>query len=227
MPDNEADVKATFPYTSFRTLLNIVERMDDAGAIPPRIDRSFLRGSEGSKTHLMAALKFFGLVTENGTVNERLDNLVMKADERADLIRQLLEEHYPEANRLGAINATQAQLEETFSPLTGSTRRKAIAFYLKAAEYAKLPLSPNFMTPRAPGRPTGSKTQRRRTQTPASATNAAATKPSATEAELRTRYVEMLMKKAEADEELKDTLLDRIEALLGFGPPENDDEEAE
>jgi hypothetical protein len=145
------------PYISFRTLLNLIERMADNGT-PPRIDRTFLSGSEGAKTQVIAALKALGFLDVDGNVTPLLVEAVKNPDGRKALIRQLLEQHFPEPVRLGTINATQGQLQDAFKEygISGDTMRKAIAFYLRAAEFAGVPVSPNFKTPsvqRADGSP--------------------------------------------------------------------------
>jgi hypothetical protein len=142
------DTKWTPPYVSFRTILNLLTRMADNG-IPPQIDRSFLSGSEGGKTQVITALRSLGLVEQDGRVTELLIDLVQKPQERPALIAGLLREFFPKPVDLGLVNATQRQLEDAFAEygIRGDTMRKAIAFYLRAAEYADVPLSPNFRTP--------------------------------------------------------------------------------
>jgi len=144
------DAKWTPPYAAFKTILNLAERMERDGAVPPQIDRSFLSGSEGGKTQTLAALRSLGLIGKQGEVLGALIGLVNKPTERPRLIRQLVERHYPEQNRLSGMHATQRQLEESFNQydLTGETRRKAIAFYLHTAKYAQITVSKNFKTPR-------------------------------------------------------------------------------
>jgi hypothetical protein len=151
------------PYISFRTLLNLVEKMADQGA-PPRIDRSYLSGSEGGKTQVIAALRSLGFISTDGDVTPLMREMVKNPNERARIIRELLERHFPEPVRLGSINATQGMLQDAFKAygITGDTMRKAIAFYLRAAEFADVPVSQHFKTPsiqRADGTP-GRKTSR-------------------------------------------------------------------
>lgn len=151
------DSKFKPPYISFRTLLNLVERMADNGT-PPRIDRSFLSGSEGAKTQVIAALRSFGFIDADHNTTPLLTTMVKNPDQRQEIIKGVLEQHFPEPVRLGSINATQGQLEDAFRAygITGDTMRKAVAFYLRAAEFAGIPVSPNFKTPsiqRADGSP--------------------------------------------------------------------------
>ena len=192
-------------------------RSRGSNGTPPRIDRSFLGGSEGTKTQLLAALKYFGLIAANGTVNEELAELVRNPAERPNRIKNLLFQYYPDAIALGEQNATQAQLEEAFAGLQGSTRRKAVAFYLKAAEYGKIKLSPNFRNPRERGRPKGSKTRKPKDSGGSSpAAGDRQEPPIAPEEAQRARYVDLLMKRAESEDNLDTDLLDRLERLLGF-----------
>lgn len=147
MPDGNGH-RPTPPYFAFRTLLNTLERMEEPGP-PPRIDRTFLDNMSGAgQTQFIAGLKSIGLAGENGKVTEKLIELVNQRDNRKALITQLLRERYPEAVELGKTTATAGQLEETFNEVygvRGDTARKAIAFYLKAAEYAEdIPLSPKL-----------------------------------------------------------------------------------
>lgn len=163
--DSEVPVNATAegvkfvpPYISFRTLLHLIERMADDGT-PPRIDRTFLSGSEGSKTQVLAALRSLKFIDTDGNVTTLLAEIVKNPSSRAPTIKQLLETFYPEPVQLGSINATQGQLEDAFRAygIKGDTMRKAVAFYLRAAEFSGVPVSPNFKTPsiqRADGTPT-------------------------------------------------------------------------
>lgn len=210
-----------WPYTSFRTILNLVERIEQAQAIPPQIDRSFLGGSEGQKTQVLAALKFLGLVTDAGVVTDQLRALINKPKERPALWKELLAKHYPSATALAVTNDTQQALEKTFAPLQGETLRKAVTFYLHAAKYASHPVSRFFKIPS--GFTRSKRTRPNHTkldQAPPTNTS----HPPASEKDQKSRYIELLMKKAESDTELDTSLLDRIERLLGY-PTESVNEE--
>lgn len=220
MPDNAKDAKQGWPYTSFKTLLNLVLHMDELKAIPPKIDRSYLGGSEGQKTQVLNALKFLGLVTDGGDVTADLRNLVNGEKDRPKLMKALLEKCYPEANKLAAVHGTTAQLAETFTGLNGDTLRKAMTFYLHAAKYAGVPVSKNFKVP------TGFSSRRssRRNNGNASATQDTSANPGQRiqqPADAKARYLEMLMEKAKtATDEAEKDLFDRIERLLNVGDDE-------
>lgn len=211
--DDEEDFKP--PYVSFTMLLNVVERMRTEG-VPARVDRSYLGTTSGTtKAQFLAAAKALGLLDNDLKPTGLLQSLVSTPAQRPGLIREMLTRFYPKVVALGT-NATQQQLEETFREeydISGSTVRKAITFYLAAARFAKVELSPHFTAPRVGGstpgkrRPKGSK--------------AAQPPPPPAQvdpmAELRTKYVETLLDKfAAANGEVDKDVADRIERLVGF-----------
>ena len=138
------------PYFAFKTLTNTITKMEEVGP-PNRIDRYFLSAMSGAgQTQFIAGLKSLGLIDDEGALQPQFVEIVAKPVERPALIGQVLHERYSEAVELGKSNATTGELLEVFQGygVQGDTARKAIAFYLKAAEFAgDIPLSPNFKTP--------------------------------------------------------------------------------
>ncbi len=207
------------PYISFRTVLNLVERMADEG-IPPRIDRSYLsKLSGGYQGQVLAALRWLNLIDDEGRVQDSLVGLVQNPNERGERIGSIIRERYPEAVSLGEQNATQGQLDDELrkTGIGGATLRKATSFYLHAAAFGGIPVSPYFKAsaPQAGRRAP----QRRKARAEKEHETPQVNSPSAngpTLDTLRTRYVEMLMQKAEGQDQMEDNLLDRIEALLGY-----------
>lgn len=219
MAENARNAKPAWPYTPFKTVLNLLQRMEDGQAVPPQIDRSFLGGSEGQKTQTLAALKFFGLVEgPDNEVTAALHQLVNETNDRPRLIGQLLAKHYPDATRLGGLHATTKQLQDSFEGLTGDTLRKAMTFYLHAAKYAQHPVSKHFKVPHGQGATRGARRPKGANGNGNGKTPAApieqASQPKPPD-DPKTRYLNMLMEKASASETLDVDLLDRIEKLLG------------
>lgn len=138
------------PYGSFKTLNNLFDRMAEEGGIPARIDRSYLSNLPGSviatTTH---ALKVLGLVDQGLHPTPALVEVVENPDERKSLLAGIIREKYRPQLALGS-RATTNQLEASFRELgaSGSTVRKAIAFFLAAARFAEVPISPYFKTPK-------------------------------------------------------------------------------
>ena len=122
--------------------------------MPSRLDRSYLSNLPWStQNHFLAACRSLGLIEADGKPNPLLIKLVETPDARPQLIGDLLRRYYPGPIGLSQ-NATQAQLEEAFKAYgqSGSTSRKSIAFFLHAATFAQLPLSPHFRSPRTTDR---------------------------------------------------------------------------
>jgi len=221
MAEEANDTKTPkWPYTSFKTVHNWIQRLAESKAVPPRIDRSILPGSEGQKTQVLAALKFLGLVADNGDVTPLLVELVEQEKERPRIVRELLAKHYPTATTLAAINATTKQLEETFDGLGGDTLRKAMTFYLHAAKFSGHPLSKNFKAQ------TGFSRSKRKSATGNGGSGGIAPPPAAPPAapvaDAKSRYLDMLLTKASATDTLDAELLNRIEKLLGYPASDGD-----
>lgn len=137
------------PYVSFTTIRHLIERMEQQG-VPGRIDNSYLIGmSGGTQAQVKHALRSLGLIDEDGLVNPRLVELVKHPDDRPKLVGELLRERYPQLTDLDQ-TATRGQLDEAIKSygLTGATTRKAASFFIAAANYAGLPLSPHFPSSR-------------------------------------------------------------------------------
>jgi hypothetical protein len=131
------------------------------------------------------------------------------------IVATLLRTCYAPALALGT-NATQAQLDEVLREeygISGTNVRKAIAFFLAAAKFAKLEVSPHFTMPRTTSAAGGSQRRRTGSKPDVDTTPAATADPMA----LRTTYVETLRDKfAQANCEVDSELADRVERLMGF-----------
>jgi hypothetical protein len=209
-------VKLAAPYFPWNALLSLVQRM--ATEEPPtRIDKSYLDNYSGTtQTAILSGLRWLGLITDDGQLTVAFTVLVEADDAgRKQAIGDLLRSRYGLIIEMGTKNATQLELEEAFKAqfdAQGETRRKAVAFYLKAAQYAGVPVSRQWKTPRTTVPRSGRrKSGLRRTAGDGTTAPPADPRP---RADLWTKYVEMLMAKAEAKDDPDAELLDRIEAAL-------------
>jgi hypothetical protein len=150
------------PYSSFTTVRHLIERMEQHG-VPGRIDNTYLVGmAGGTQSQVKHALRSLDLINDDGTVTPRLIDLVKHPEDRARLLGQLLRERYPRLTDLGQ-SATRGQLDESLKSygLNGATARKAASFFIAAATYAQLPLSPYFPAARSgSGGPGATRTRR-------------------------------------------------------------------
>lgn len=203
----------TPPYIAWQNLLSLIERLETD--MPPQVDRTILTGSNQSRTQTLNALKALDLIGEDGSCSATLKEIVEAGERRPEVVRELLEHFYSEPVRLASINATQMQLEKAFRDygVTGSTARKSIAFFLKAAKYADLPMSPHFKTPPA-RRESGPRASRRRKKPAQKRASSQKSAVAEDVSSLRVRYIEMLIKKVEESDDMDGDLMDRIEQLL-------------
>jgi len=136
------------PYVSYRTFLNFIGRLQQG--IPARIDRSYWgdKWSGSTGTQLMAALRFLGLVDNDGVPTSRLRQLVSaRGAQRMELLKQITSEAFGFLfqESFDLQTATYAQLEEALHDkyeLTGNIARKCINFYIRLANDAGIPLAP-------------------------------------------------------------------------------------
>ncbi len=139
------------PYVSYRTFRNFLDRLQQG--IPARFDRSFwgetLSGSTG--VHLMAALRFLGLIDTGGTPTSRLRRLVSaKVEQRAPILREMVNEAYNflQDGSFDLPTATYAQLQEVFRDRfqpTGDVGRKCLKFFVALASDGGVSLSPHIV----------------------------------------------------------------------------------
>lgn len=155
--------KPTVPYPPFKTFLATLDSF--AQFMPNRIDPSVWTSySGGMRSQLLSTYKFFGLIKDDGTPMPELKKLADEKDQRPVLLRDFLKHGYSDLMKLDLTRATPQSFDAEFRKygLDGDTHRKAIAFFLQAAKFCQIHLSP-LLTKR------GSLTSTRRTRrTPAS-----------------------------------------------------------
>lgn len=155
----------TPPYVGFRTFMNFLDWLREVG-IPSRIDRSFwgerLSGATGSQ--VLGALRFFGLVNKNGVPDSMLERMASNADDRKIALRALMQRYEAALNGLDLERATAGELDDRFRRygLSSHTFRKAVVFFIQAAQYCGMPLSPYITRRRRAAKANGGVAQPRR-----------------------------------------------------------------
>jgi hypothetical protein len=137
--------KRSAPYLPFKTLLNSLDTFIQG--IPPKLDRTVWKSHAGLMQGLiMNAYRFLGLVDDQDYSTEWLEMLVKKPEERPTTMRTLILAQYePILDNHDLTKMTQKMLEDEFEKhfsATGTTKQKAITFFLKAAKYGDMALSP-------------------------------------------------------------------------------------
>jgi len=163
----------TPPYTSYRTFRTFIEDLREHG-LPSRVDRSVLTRFSGVVgAQLTHALRFLGLVEDEGRPTELLSALV-KADEAGrwpEALLDLLRREYAPIFAIDLETATPSHFNEAFRkafPAADAVVQKCVTFFLYAAKDAGVKISgrvlkgrkPRSLTPRRrPAAPTPAKTQ--------------------------------------------------------------------
>ena len=144
------------PYVPFPSLKSFVQNAGQQG-LANRIDRSVLTNFSGStQTQLITALRFLGLIDAKGHPTDRLEMLVKTSgtDEWSNVLAALLRDTYPALfDGFDLARATPNQFGERFRgtfPGSDAVQRKAVTFFLGAAQDAKIPISPHITKNKKP-----------------------------------------------------------------------------
>jgi hypothetical protein len=136
----------TVAYVPFRTFLTALDGLSHG--LPHVIDRSIFPQMSGvTQSQLMGALKFLKLISAEGKPTAALHALAVQKDKRAENLKAVLEDAYPELIQSDLSKATPSSLNAAFEKfgLTGETNVKAKSFFLQAAKTAGIVLSPYLL----------------------------------------------------------------------------------
>jgi len=170
------------PYLSFQTFWSFIQELGSK-PLPPQIDRSMMDSKSGTdQANLLSTMKSFGLINESQAVTPFLQQIV-KIDEiqQKRSLAEVIKLLYPHQLQISAQNGTEKLLYDSFEQdfgFNGDTRRKAVTFFLHAARFSGIDLSPHFPNTRTgSSSPTTSRPRRTPKRKPIAAEPVAA-KPS-------------------------------------------------
>ncbi len=133
----------TAPYVPFRTFIAALEGFERS--MPNQVDRSLWPSYSGAiRGQLLAAFRFLGFVDEGGCPAPALREAVSKPEMRKAALRSALERNYQPLLALDLTRTSPHQLEDKVRDIygiSGATHKKAVSFFLHAAQYSGLPLS--------------------------------------------------------------------------------------
>jgi hypothetical protein len=136
------------PYLPFKTFLSSIEALSQG--VPPKIDRTLWRQSGITQGLIMAAYRFLGLVKEGDVSTVELSSMAGNpAVNGPKVLRDILTHQYAAIVKHDLTKMTMKMLDTSFDEnfqVSGATKQKAITFFLKAAKFADLPLSPYLLT---------------------------------------------------------------------------------
>ena len=210
-------------YASYATFVTFLDWIGQMQAMPSQIDRSLWEGkfSGSSGAQLISGLRFLGLLNDDRPTQE-LEALA-KADKEARrvLFKEMLARAYGPAIISELPRMTPRMLDDALRALgsTDATHRKAVSFFVNTAKNTDIAL-PMAIQKKArvrtvATRRNGTAAGRRTSYKQGEESPPPTPRPPSNSLDaLRIRYVEMLLKQAEASPDAE--LLDRIESLLGF-----------
>ncbi len=145
----------TPPYTSYRTFKTFIQDLGEHG-VPSRIDRSVLTRFSGVVgTQLIHALRFLGLIEDNGQPSQRLRELVNAhgAGHWSEKLLELLRQEYAPMFTIDLETATPSHFNGTFRkafPAAEAVVQKCVTFFLYAANDAGVRISGRVLKGRKP-----------------------------------------------------------------------------
>jgi hypothetical protein len=144
MTDEETTKR--LPYVAFDGVLSQVDRMAGAG-IPEKFDKNYLSAkADGTQFQYRQAFRYLGLTTTEDRPTPLLADLVnANLNDRRELLGKIISEQYPELTGLPPDASMEAffwVLSEEYGVTSDQQRRKMLTFFVKAADYAGLAISP-------------------------------------------------------------------------------------
>ena len=152
---DQAKSVRTPPYTSYRTFKTFIQDLHEQG-VPSRIDRSVLTRFSGVVgTQLMHALRFLGLIADQGRPTSRLKELLDAhgAGRWPEKLLELLREEYAPIFAIDLEAATPSHFNEAFRkafPAADAVVQKCVTFFLYAANDAGVKISSRVLKGRKP-----------------------------------------------------------------------------
>lgn len=170
MASNESKSEFKPPYTTYKSFVNFINRLQ-SHHLPPQIDRSLMTYLSGSvQASLMASLKSLALINDASEPTEsfsRLHDNPSDSTHYKNALREIVLRTYPflSDKDFDVRRATARQLEDKFRDyeISGSTLEKAVAFFLAATKDAGIEISPlitarkSFPTKKGASAPRGKK----------------------------------------------------------------------
>jgi hypothetical protein len=139
-------VTKTPAYLPFKTFLSALDRL--AQGMPHEVKKECFPTYSGvMQGQIIGALKFFELIDENGipqgTALERLAQQKTVGRRRTNLL-PLLKSSYSDIIKLDPARLTPSKLDAIFENygISGDTKRRAKTFFIHAAQFTGLELSP-------------------------------------------------------------------------------------
>jgi hypothetical protein len=141
------------PYVAFTGVMDQVRRMGSEG-IPDKIDKKYLVGmADGTQFQYRQAFRFLGLATNNDQPTPLLSDLILaNSADRRKLFGKILSTQWPDLVGLPPDASSDdffAVLQDRYGVGSDVQRRKMRTFFVAAADYARLQISPHIRPSKA------------------------------------------------------------------------------
>jgi|SRR6266850_37833 len=147
MADDEK--KMIVAYVPFKTFLAAIEAFERH--MPTQIDSSVWPTYSGAiRSQLLGAFKFLNLIDDKGHPTVILKGLVEDKANRKATLRKVIETSYKPVISAGLQHMTPKMFDDLMDAygMTGDTQKKVSSFFLQAAKYAEIPMSPLLLKKR-------------------------------------------------------------------------------
>lgn len=147
----DSEKKAAVAYVPFKTFLAAIEGFERH--MPAQIDSSVWPTYSGAiRSQLLGAFKFLNLIDDLGHPTAPLRLLAEDTANRKATLRKVLESSYKPLISAGLQHMTPKMFDDLMDAygMTGDTQKKVSSFFLQAAKYAEIPMSP-LLLKRRPG----------------------------------------------------------------------------
>jgi hypothetical protein len=136
------------PYISFWTFIRLLDHLNKT-AMPRQVDRKYVGKllGDGIAPQIVIALKWLGLIEEDGQPTEDFRELVQTHTRKQALSRILLDRYDLVFAGVDLANCSPAELDEVFQeafPGGEGTRQRSAAFLTLAAKSAGMPVDPRL-----------------------------------------------------------------------------------
>ena len=139
-------MKRTPAYLPFKTFLSALDRL--AQGMPHEVDKECFPTYSGViQGQIIGALRFFELIDDNGVPNGKvLERLALEktVGRRRTNLLPLIKSGYSDIIKLGLSRLAPSKLDAGFENygISGDTKRRAKRFFIQAAQFVGLELSP-------------------------------------------------------------------------------------
>lgn len=163
----EAEKKLAAVYVSWKTFENSIASLAKA-EIPNVIDKTVFPGMAYSvQNQLFTGMRFLGLIDQENKPLQDLADLCNPVEEqRKEKLKEILHRRYQELFAINLKKTTPAEIEKKMAEaygVVGDTKEKAVRFFVSAAEYVGVELSPLLSSGKKAGqttRPSGASKRR-------------------------------------------------------------------